>query len=150
MCMSLSLDLSIGHRHGGSEPPDPNLLAPFDWEPGTNTTLSIVSGQARGAAVGTNNPRIRKGPVNLAAGTYRYQGDVFIGTTPGGARFRISTDANLSMGDVVEVIFGSDDSLDDTFTLGAPTAVYAGVVGIGNSDGQYIAIANGFAVLVET
>ncbi|TCL70664.1 hypothetical protein [Rhizobium sp. BK251] len=145
MLIGLSNSLCQFQRSGAT---DPNLLAGLSWQAGSNTTLSIVGNVARGAAIGTNNPRVLKGPVALLAGvTYRYRGDVKIGTTPAGARFRISQSPDLASDHFVDLTFSSDTSYDATFSLISPTDAYVGVVGVGNSDGQWIGIATDFSLV---
>lgn len=126
------------HRAGSGAPPDPNLLAPFAWEAGPNTTLSTVGDFQRATAIGANNPRIQKHVTGLQAGsTYRVTGTMNQGTMSASVRFRVSTNSGLPDGNLTEQVgSGPGVTIDDTFVAEGTGECYVGIVGVsaGGSD----------------
>lgn len=126
------LGVRVSHRSSGGAPVDPNLLAPFAWEAGTNTTMSTVGDFQRATAIGANNPRIYKHVTGLVNGaTYLVTGTMNQGTMGASVRFRVSTNVNLPDGNLTEQTgSGPGVTINDSFVAEASGECYVGIVGV--------------------
>ncbi len=128
---------------------NPNLLAGLPWIQGSNTDMQIVGGMVRAICVAPN-PRVYKHVTGLnPASTYRFRGDLQIGTNGGSiSYFRVGTVADLPSGDIFSFAFGANATVNETIVAGV-AELFLGIVPV-TSPGQYSAIEEAFELLLET
>ena len=106
------------------------------WAAGTNTTLSTTPTRARATENG-GNARISRRVSNLVPGaTYRVQTNGYVDLAVSGAFFRVSADANLTLGDYMNV--GAIGAINDTFVADGSGVAYIGIVGVTDAPGEWV------------
>lgn len=153
MWIGPSLGISGQNAKGGGAVPPVNLIGALPWQTGASTALSIAGGRARATATNgaVDNPRIFKGPFTATSGvTYRYKGTMYPGTVITNMFLRICLDTTIANNGPVQAIGDTSGplALDGTWTAVGTVALYVGLVGVVDANGQYTEIDDNFSITV--